>query len=90
MSRHRVSIRANRGTAYANKQFAREVEAEISSSSVLEASDFVKGRMLDLTPSQLRFLSRLREVSLHIEGRYYRVVSLDANGDFLALKDTSA
>jgi len=89
MSLHRVLIRANSGSAYAHKQFAKEVEAEINSPSALEAGDFIKGRLLDLTTSQRHVLSRMRDGILYIEGRRYKIVSLDESGDFVALKDIS-
>ena len=66
------------------------MEAEIDLPSALEAADFVKGRLLNLTIPQLHVLPRMREVSLGIEGRRYRIVSLDEGGAFVALKDSSA
>jgi hypothetical protein len=66
VSVHRVSIRANSGSAYSKKQFAKEVEAEIDLPSALDAGDFVKGRLLDLTTSQRHVLSRMKEGSLYI------------------------
>ncbi len=90
MSQHRVSIRGNRISIYAKKQFAKEVEAEIDLPSALEAGDFVKGHLLHLTISQLQVISCMRDGNLYIEGRRYRIVSLDDGGAFVALKDTSA
>ena len=89
MSLHRVSVRGKKVSIYAKKQFAKEVEAEIDLPSALEAGDFVKGRLLHLTIPQLHVLPRMREVRLYIEGRSYRIVSLDDGGAFVALKDTS-
>jgi hypothetical protein len=89
VSLHRVSIRGNRVSVYAKKQFAKEVEAEIDLPSALEAGDFVKGRLTDLTIPQLQVISCMRDGNLYIEGRGYRIVSLDESGDFVALKDTS-
>jgi hypothetical protein len=58
--------------------------------SALEAGDFVKGRLLDLTPSQQYVLSRMRDGSQYIEGRRYKIVSVDESGDFVALRDNRA
>jgi hypothetical protein len=90
VSLHKVSIRGNRVSVYAKKQFAKDVEAEIDLPSALEAADFVKGRMLHLTIPQLHILPRMRKVSLCIEGRSYRLVSWDESGAFVAVKDRSA
>jgi hypothetical protein len=68
--------------------FGDRQEAEIDLPSALEAGDFVKGRLLHLTNPQLHVLPRMREVSLNIDGRSYRIVWLDDGGAFVALKDT--
>jgi len=66
------------------------VEAEIDLPSAMEAADFVKGRLLHLTIPQLQVISCMRDGNLYIEGRRYRIVSLDDGGAFVALRDTSA
>lgn len=81
---HRVSIRGNRVSIYAKKQFAKEVAAEIDIPSALEGGDFVKGRLLDLTIPQLQVISCMRDGNLYIEGLRYRIVSLDDGGAFVS------
>ena len=87
MSLHRISIKVNRASAFAKRQFPKDVEAEINLPAVLKIADFVKGQLLYLTITQLHVLSRMRKVSLYIEKRRYRIVSLDESGGFVALKD---
>jgi len=82
---HKVSIAADRSGEYSRK-FAKEADAEIDPPS----GDFVRGRFLGLSDGQLRALTRMRDVHLNIEGRGYKLVSIEQSGAFIAVKERGA
>ena len=86
-----VSISAKKKSGLdEGSSFTWKVQAEVDSASALESVDFVKGRFLNLTRERLRALPRMKDVSLHISDRRYRLLSVEADGTFLALADDTS
>jgi hypothetical protein len=79
---HKVSIVADRVGQYARK-FTKEAEADLDPPS----GDLVRGNFLGLSAKQLRGLPRLRNLQLLIEGSSYRLISIEENGGFIAVKE---
>ena len=86
MSLCRVTISAKRkGWPDPDKSFVWEAEAEIDWAS--QAGELIQGQLLDLTANQLDALPGMKDVELHIDGRLYRLLSVEADGKFAAVKD---
>ena len=82
MSRFKISITAKRD-GFHRRNFAKEADAEIDS----PFGDLVRGRFLDLSGVQPLDLLRLKDLHLHIEGHSYRLLSVEDNGAFIAVKE---
>ena len=86
MSLSKATISAKRkGWPDEDKSFVWEAEAEIDWES--QAGELIQGRFLDLTTNQLAALPGMKDVGLHIDGRLYRLLSLEPDGKFAAVKD---
>jgi hypothetical protein len=82
VSRCKVAIAADRIGEYARK-FTKEADAEMDTPS----GDFVRGRFLGFSANQLHALLSLKNLRLWIEGRSYRLVSIEESGAFIAVKE---
>ena len=86
VSLHRVSISGVRTDTPASNVWKKAV-AEIEAPPDLEDADFVQGRFLGISVEQRHTLPSLRNLHLLIEGRSYRVVSIEESGAFIAVKE---
>ena len=86
MSLCKVSIAAERSGEYSRK-FIRKADAEIETPSEFGTVDFVRGCFLGLRDAELLDLLRLKDLHLHIEGQRYRLLSVEDNGAFIAVKE---
>jgi hypothetical protein len=75
-------LSCNFGLFITERYSFQQAEAEIDTSG-----DFVRGRFLGLSDAQLRGLPRMNNLHLVIEGRSYRLVSIEDNGTFIAVKE---
>lgn len=88
MSLYTVFISAKRkSNPHGDNQIAWKAQAELDPPSA--AADLIKGRFLDLTAERLQALPGMQDVSLQIEGQRYRLISAEADGAFVGLRDTA-
>ena len=88
--RHIVTIIAKRRvSAYENKQHVWDAHAEFDFFVDTHAA-FLKGHFVDLAPDRLALLPTLREISLQINKQRYRLLLLEPDGSFVALRDDRA
>jgi hypothetical protein len=60
---------------------------EIEAPPNLEGADFVKGRFFGISVEQRHTFPSLLNLQLFIEGRSYRLVSIEESGAFIAVKE---
>ncbi|HLM99283.1 MAG TPA: hypothetical protein VK335_08390 [Bryobacteraceae bacterium] len=90
MSLHNVTIIARRKAgAYENEWFAWKVQAEIDFPAEPEDRALIKGHFVNLTATRLAAIPRMRDVFLQINAQRYKLLSVQADGSFVILKDVA-
>lgn len=91
MSVHTVAIIARRKAgARENERFAWKVQAEMDLPAEPEDGALVNGRFVNLTAKRLAAIPQMRDLFLEINGQRYRLLSVEADGSFVILKDVAS